>query len=161
MRSQKAELNAWIRKFRAEAKRDLTSDEIAQKLEEAGWPMPKPKTPHEILAKQVSDAQSEETIYDEVLGEHIGRNICYQDEIGGKIYTLWGELDTATRKKAEKHKTLLRDQSVGDVYHATLKCMRWSRLHPEQPELKFEADFTPDIEWRLAAKQTKSKGAGA
>lgn len=159
MVTKKEEMNRWIRDFREKEKRDLSSDEIATMLEDIGWPMPKPKTPHEMLAKQVAEAQGEETVYDEVLQEHVARNICYTTEVAGKQTTLWTDLDRATRRKMEGHKTILRDQSVGDVYQGTLKCMRWSRLHPDQPELKFEADFTPDIEWLLAAKKVRQKAA--
>lgn len=155
MRSKKAEMNAWIRTFREKENRDLSASEISTMLEQIGWPMPKPKTPHEILAKQVAAAQAEETVWDEVLREHVGRNICYHAEVEGKTVMLWAELDPATRNKADNHKTLLREQTVGDVYHGTLKCMRWSRLHPDQEPLHFEPDFTPDIEWRLNSKQGK------
>jgi hypothetical protein len=160
MVSKKVELQRWSRVFREREGRDLSSHEIAEMLKAEGWPMPKPKDEIDLLAKQVSDAEGEETIYDEVLGDSVGRNICYKVEgPDGKQITLWGELDTSTRKKMDGHKTLLRDQSVGDVYQATIKCMRWNRLHPGEQQILFEPDFTPDMEWLLAAKQAKGKKA--
>lgn len=159
MVSKKEEMNRWIRDFREKEDRDLSADEISTMLESVGWPMPKPKTAHEMLAKQVAEAQAEEMIYDDVLNDSVNRNICYPVESDGKQIMLWAELDTATRKKVEKNKTLRRDQSVGDIYQGTLICMRWSRLHPNEQPVLFDADFVPDMEWRLSAKQAKGKAA--
>ena len=157
--SKKAEMQRWCHTFREREGRDLSKYELALKLEAIGWPMPKPKTPHEILANQVARAENEETIFDDVLGDVVGKNICYTSEVEGKQVTLWGELDTATHKKMDIHKTILRDQSVGDVYEATKKCMRWNRLHPGEQAILFDPDFGPDMDWKLNAPKGKKDAA--
>jgi hypothetical protein len=157
-KKEKAEMQRWCQTFR-DREGDLSADELALRLEGIGWPMPKAQTSHELLAKQVAQAESEEVVYDEVLGDTVGKNICYTTEVDGKQKTLWGELDTATRKKMDSHKTILRDQSVGDVYEATKKCMRWNRLHPGEQAVLFDADFTLDMEWKLNAPKGKRDAA--
>jgi hypothetical protein len=157
--SKKAEMQRWCQTFRDREKRDLSADELASRLEAVGWPMPKPKTPHELLAKQVARAENEETIWDDVLGDSVGKNICYTVEVNGKQTMLWGELDPATWTKMDIHKTILRDQSVGDVYEATKKCMRWSRLHPGEQAVLFDPDFGPDMDWKLNAPKRKKDAA--
>lgn len=152
-------MQRWCRTFRQREGRDLSKFEIASMLEAIGWPMPKPSTPHELLANQVARAEAEEVVHDQVLGDSVGRNICYTVEVAGKQTTLWGELDTATRKKMDTHKTILRDQSVGDVYEATKKCMRWNRLHPGEQPVLFDSDFGPDMEWKLNAPKGKKDAA--
>lgn len=158
-KKEKEEMQRWCRRFREEAGHDLSADELASKLEEIGWPMPKAKTSHDLLAKQVAEAESEEVVYDEVLGDTVGKNICYTVESEGRPKTLWGELDPATRTKMDSHKTILRDQSVGDVWEATKKCMRWSRLHPGEQPVLFDPDFTLDMEWKLNAPKRDEDAA--
>lgn len=158
-KKEKAEMQRWCQQFREEAGHDLSADELASKLEEIGWPMPKAKTSHDLLAKQVAEAESEEVVYDEVLGDTVGKNICYTVEVEGKPKTLWGELDPATRQKMDSHKTILRDQSVGDAYEATKKCMRWNRLHPTEQPVLFDLDFTLDVEWKLNAPKRDKDAA--
>jgi hypothetical protein len=158
-KKEKAEMQRWCQLFREQAGHDLSADELASKLEGIGWPMPKAQTSHELLAKQVAQAESEEVVYDEVLGDTVGKNICYTVEIEGKQKTLWGELDNATREKFDSHKTILRDQSVGDAYEATKKCMRWNRLHPNEQPVLFDPDFTLDVEWKLNAPKRDKDAA--
>jgi hypothetical protein len=157
MASKKVEIQKWKRIFLEREGRDLTAHEIAEMLEKQGWPMPRPKAAIEILAKQVSEALSEETVFDEVLGESVDANICYQARSGGKSdgkqAPLWTELDTATRDKVELNKTLRRDGMVGDAYRSTLIIMRWNRLHDDEEPVQLDLDLGPDVEWRLAAKE--------
>jgi len=157
-KQEKAEMQRWCPTFRDE-EGDLSADELALRLENIGWPMPKAKTSHELLAKQVAQAESEEVVYDEFLGDTVGKNICYTAEVEGKVKMLWGELDPATHEKMDSHKTILRDQSVGDVYEATKKCMRWNRLHPDEQPILFDADFTLDMEWKLNVPKGKRDAA--
>ena len=159
MASKKVEMQRWSRTFREREGRDLSADEIASMLEANGWPMPKPKTPHEILAKQVSESQGEEVIYDDVLNESVPRNICYPVESNGKQIMLWTDADAASRKKIEKNKTLRRDQMVGDAYQTSLILMRWNRLHPEEEPVQIDLDFGPDVEWRLNTPKAKKNAA--
>jgi hypothetical protein len=98
-KEQKQEMQRWCRTFREREDRDLSKDELASMLEAIGWPMPTPATPHELLANQVGRVEAEEVVYDEVLRDSVGKNICYTIEIAGHQTTLWGELDTATRQK--------------------------------------------------------------
>jgi hypothetical protein len=158
-KKEKDEMQRWCETFREREGRDLSAEELASMLEGIGWPMPKPKTAHELLAKQVAQAEAEEVVYDEVLGDSVGKNICYTTEVEGKQKTLWGELDKATREKMDSHKTILRDQSVGDVYEATKKCMRWNRLHPTEQPVLFDTDFGPDMDWKLNAPKRDEDAA--
>jgi len=157
MASKKVEIQRWKRVFQEREGRDLSAHEIAEMLKATGWPMPKPKDPIDILAKLVSEALSEETVFDEVLGEPVNANICYPAESSsksdGKQDYRWTELDTATRDKVEMNKTLRRDNMVGDAYASTLILMRWNRMHPKSEPVQLDLDLGPDVEWRLAARE--------
>lgn len=157
MASKKVEIQRWKRTFQEREGRDLSAHEIAEMLEGIGWPMPKPKSQLDILAKQVSEALSEEKVFDEVLGESVDANICYPAESDGKsdgkqTYR-WTEADTASRDKVEANKTLRRDNMVGDAYQSTLILMRWNRLHPKEEPVQLDLDLGLDVEWRLAARE--------
>jgi hypothetical protein len=157
MASKKVEIQRWRRVFQEREGRDLTAHEIAEMLEKMGWQMPKPKSAIDMLAKQVSEALSEEMVFDEVLGEPVNANICYPAPPGGKLDGkqghLWTELDTATRDKVEMNKTLRRDNMVGDAYQSTLILMHWNRKHPKEEPVGLDCDLGPDVEWRLAARE--------
>lgn len=163
MASKKVEIQRWKRVFQEREGRDLTAHEIAEMLKAIGWPMPKPKDPIDVLAKQVSEALSEETVFDEVLGEPVSVNICYPVEPGsksdGKPDYRWTGLDEAPRDKGEMNKTLRRDNMVGDAYKSTLILMRWNRMHPKEEPVQLDLDLGPDVEWRLAAKEQSSDAA--
>jgi hypothetical protein len=156
--SKKQEIQRWSRHFREQEGRDLTGHEIAEMLQKQGWDMPKPKTAIEILAKQVSEAEAEEMVFDEVLGESVNANICYQVASEGKQKVFWTDLDTATRRKVEKNKTLRRDNMVGDAVQSTLILMRWNRLHPNEEPVQLDLDLRLDVEWRLNAPK-EDRGA--
>lgn len=160
MASKQVELQRWARTFREREKRDLSAHEIAEFLKAEGWPMPQPKDPIDILAKDIASAQREEMIFDEVLGESYNANICYPVDKGEKQLVLWGELDRADRKKVVKNVALRRDQVVGDLVQVEINVRHWNRINPNETEVQVELDFGPDVEWKLNTPKGKSKGAG-
>lgn len=157
--TKKQEMQRWCRTFREQEGRDLSNHELAHRLKGIGWEMPKPKDPLDLLAKQISDAEAEEMVFDEELNDSVNRNICYQVDVNGEKVTLWTELDTATRNKVEKNKTLRRDQMVGDAYSSSLILLRWNRLHPKEEPVQMDLDFGPDVEWRLNTPKAKKRAA--
>lgn len=147
--SKKEEMQRFARYYREQEGRDVTMQEVAQAAALKGWPLPKPKEPIEILAKEFAQAEREEMFFDEVLGESYNANICYQVQSSGKQLMFWSDIDKANRDKIVKNAALHRDQMVGEAVQATINLMHWNRLHPDEKPVQMELDFGPDVKWRL------------
>jgi hypothetical protein len=159
MATKKVEMQRFARWYREKVGYDASMQEVALAAKAAGWPMPKPKDPIDLLAKAFAEAEREEMRYDEVLGASYNANICYQVQKGDKQITLWGDTDKADLNKIEKNKTLRRDQVVGDLLQIKINLLHWNRINPDQKPVDIELDFTPDIEWKLNAPKEGNQAA--
>ncbi|HKP38181.1 MAG TPA: hypothetical protein VJT71_15085 [Pyrinomonadaceae bacterium] len=151
MTTKKEEMQRFARYCRLKEGRDLTMTEVAQFAKLAGWKMPVPKTPLELLAKEFSLAEREEMKYDAELGEYYHANIAYHQKQGDKQLTFWGDIDSANRNKMEKNIVLRRDQMVGDGTQLTIDVKHWNRINPKEEPLSVQLDLSYDVEWRLNA----------
>ncbi len=155
MANKKLEMQRFARWYREQNNRDATMHEVAIAAKNAGWKMPEPKDPIDILAKEFAQAQREEMLFDEVLGESYHANICYQDQQGDQSVTFWGDINKASRKKIVKNVALRRDQMVGDALQVSIDVMHWNRVNPNEEPVQVELDFGPDVEWKLNAPKHK------
>lgn len=147
--STKAErMQRFARYYREKVGRDATMKEVAEAAVKAGWPLPKPKDPVELLAKEFSKAESEEIKHDEVTGDPYRANICYDEAQGRRV---WGDIDKASRDKMHKNYILRRENMVGDGLQLTLDLNHWNRINPADAPIEADLDLTDDVLWKLNA----------
>jgi hypothetical protein len=159
MSTKKEQMQRFYRYYREKVGRDVTMQEVALAAKNAGWIMPIPKDPIELLANEFSAAAREETRKDKVLGESYRANIAYRQQQGDKSITLWGDIDNAPRKNMVKNVALRREQMVGDALQLTIDARHWNRVNPNEEPIQPELDFTDDVEWRLNAPKEEKDAA--
>lgn len=149
----------FARLLREKEGRDVTAHEIALALKAQGAKMPEPKSPVELMAKEISAALREETRYDNVLKKDYRSNVYYTERQGDKQLTFWADIDRVNRKKMHKNYILRRDQMVGDGTQVSIDILHWNRINPTEEPIQPDLDLTHDVEWRLNAPKAKGKGA--
>jgi len=157
MATKKEQMQRFARYFREKVGRDVTSQELASAAKAAGWKMPKPKDPLDILAKEFAEAEGDEMKHDEETGDPYRANICYKLTQGSK--PLWGDIDKATRDKMVKNVALRREQMIGDGLQLTRDANHWNRINPDNDPVQVELDFTDEVEWKMNAPKADEEAA--
>ncbi|HEV2860371.1 MAG TPA: hypothetical protein VGX48_05135 [Pyrinomonadaceae bacterium] len=160
--STKAErMQRFARHYREKVGRDATMREVAEAWAKEGGPLPKPKDPIELLAKEFAKAESEEIKYDEVTGDPYRANICYDEKSGGKQQRFWADTDKASRDKMHKNYILRRENMVGDGLQLTLDLKHWCRINPDEEPIVPDLDLTDDVLWKMNAPKEGEEGEEA
>jgi hypothetical protein len=116
-----------------------------------GWPLPRPRSPLDLLAQQLAEAAREETRRDSNTGRTYRANHSYSVTQGGQQLHLWIDIDEADRGPFLKSAVTRREQMVGDGLQLTLDIMHWNSINPEKEAIELPMDLTFDIELRLNA----------
>ena len=125
--------------------------EVAKFAVSKGFQLPKPKDPLSLLAEQLADAAREETRIDKKTGRPYRANLAVVDHTSQGQYTLWGDIDTAPRKFAQKAFVQRREHMVGEAVQLTLDVDHWNIINPLEEPILMPIDFTEDVEERLNA----------
>lgn len=120
---------------------------FADWLKKKGFPMPTPRDPLDLLAKQCVEALREETRKDAKTGLPYKVNLCFSPDCTGQG-TLWADIDEADRKIAVKCLNQRREQMVGDAYQMTLIQDHWNGAHPDEEPIDMPLDFFLDVQWK-------------
>lgn len=124
--------------------------EVAQWMMQRGIEAPKPKTPVELLAEQLSSAARDEHRRDPKTGWDYRANHAYKvPSKDGKQLTLWVELETATRPQMHMSLTNRRDQMIGDGTQLKIDETVWNHINSDKDPIDMVLDLTDDVEERL------------
>ena len=159
MATKKEQMQRFARYMREKEGRDLTSQELAQAAKSAGWKMPKPKDPIDILAKEFAEAERDEIKYDEETGDPYRANISYKLTQGGEVKTFWGDIDKASREKMLANVALRREQMIGDGLQLTRDANHWNRINTDKEPVQVELDFTDEVQWKLNTPKQDEEAA--
>lgn len=132
--------------------------EFAQWLRKKGYPVPTPRDPLDLLAKQCVEALREETRRDPKTGLPYKVNLAFSPDGSGQGM-LWADIDEADRKIAVKCLNQRREQMVGDAYQLTLIQDHWNGAHPTEAPIDMPLDFAPDVEWKKNGGDASSEVA--
>ncbi len=158
--SKKGDMQRVIREYKDRTgEREVDMKKVAEFAESLGWPMPKPPSALELLARQLSDAAREEIRYDKKTGRPYRANHSITQGYGPSQLHLWIDIDEATRGPMLKSLVTRREQMVGDGLQLTLDADHWNGLHSDEDPIKLEMDFGPDIEWRKNAPDDEDEAA--
>lgn len=143
-----------IRRYKDETgETDIDMKEVAKFALRVGWQMPKPKSPLDMLAKQLANAARQEMRQDDSTGRPYRANHSIPHKQGNETMFLWIDIDdkATTRKKMQKSLTLRREQMVGDGLQLTYDADHWNASHPDEDPIQLEMDLSFDIEIRKYA----------
>ncbi len=150
--SKKREMQRLIRAYKDETgERQIDMNNVAKWAAGKGWPLPTPKNPLDLLAKQFSEAAREETRRDSATGMPYRANHSFVTMHGSEQLHLWIDIDEAERGPFLKSAVTRREQMVGDGLQLTLDMMHWNRINPDKEPIDLPMDLTFDIELRLNA----------
>jgi len=152
MKTKKEKMQDFVRFYREKTgKVSVDMHEIAEYAKQMGWPLPKPKSAVDMLAKEFSDSQREEVRKDTVTGHPYRANLAVTERRGNEQYVLWTDIDVAPRSIAHKSLTQYREQMIGEAVHLKLTADHWNRINPSEEPIQPVLDFNDDVTWRLAA----------
>jgi hypothetical protein len=126
-----------------------------------GIPLPQPKDPLELLAREISAAAREELRHDEKTRRpyraYHSLPIEHRD---GQVSFVFVDIEDATRPQMHRSLTKRREQMVGDAVHMVYDADRWNSQHPDLEPIQMALDFGPDVEWRKASDATEEEDEG-
>lgn len=145
------QLQALIQRYKAETgQKAVDLDVVAGWAIERGATLPKPKTARELFAAQLADAARAEYRVDPKTGlSYRANHALRQRNHDGRQYTLWVDMEDATRGQMLYSLTDRRQQMVGDAVHLKIDEMIWNSKHTEEEQIQLPMDFTYDVEERL------------
>lgn len=112
--------------------------------------LPKPKTAKELFVAQLSDAARAEYRQDTKTGLSYRANHALRaSNKDGRQYTLWVDIEDATRPQMLLSLSNRRQQMVGDAVHLKIDEMIWNSKNPNEQPIQLVMDFTEDVEERL------------
>ncbi|MDP1773027.1 MAG: hypothetical protein Q8L15_12145 [Methylobacter sp.] len=150
--TKKQQMQRIIQWYRDETGSDsVDMREVAKFAVGKGFQLPKPKDPITHLAEKFADAAREETRKDEKTGRTYRANLAVVNHTASGQYTLWGDIDTAPRKFAQKAFVQRREHMVGEAVQLTLDVDHWNIVNPLEEPILMPIDFTDDVEERLNA----------
>ena len=150
--SRDSEMQGMIRSYKRETGRtEIDMHEVAAWAVQKGWPLPKPTSPLDKLAKDFASAARQETRTDHETGNPYRVNHMYTVMREGGQYHLWIDIDEAPRSPMHASLTNRREQIVGDITQLTFDAEHWNRKHKDEEPIEIEKDFGLDVEIRRNA----------
>ena len=150
--TKKQQMQRIIQWYRNETGADTVDmHKVAQFAVDKGWKLPQPRDPLVHLAEQFADAAREETRIDENTGRPYRANLAVVNHSGTGQTTLWGDIDTAPRKFAQKAFIQRREHMVGEAVQLTLDVDHWNSTNAHDEPIVMPMDFSDDVEERLSA----------
>lgn len=150
------EMQSIMRLYKDETgEKEIDMHKIAKYAASRGWPLPKPVSTLDLLAKQFTQAARQEIRRDTKTGRPYRANHAFTTSQGGEQLTLWIDIDEAPRKHMLKSLVNRREQMVGDGLQLTLDADHWNSINAQEEPINLPMDFTDDIEWRKNAPSEK------
>jgi hypothetical protein len=144
------QLQALIQRYKSETGATAVDmDQVAAWAIDRGATLPKPKTARELFAAQLADAARAEYRVDPKTGLSYRANHALRQRKHDRQFTLWVDMNDATRPQMLYSLSDRRQQMVGDATHLKIDEMVWNGMHPEEEQINLEMDFTDDVEERL------------
>ena len=158
--SKRSELQRIIRAYKDDTgKRMVDMHSVAAWAAGKGWPLPTPPNPHDMLAKQLSDAARVEVKHDDTSGAPYRVNHSITTRHGDTQLHLWIDIDDAERGPMLKSLVSRREQMVSDGLQLSFDLDHWNAVNKTQEPIKITLDLNLDIEWRKNSRDDDGKAA--
>ncbi|TNE40041.1 MAG: hypothetical protein EP347_04180 [Alphaproteobacteria bacterium] len=154
------EMQRLIRAYKDEKKvATVDMHKVAKWAAGKGWPLPKPQSPLDLLAKKFAQAARQETKVDNISGDPYRVNHSFPVKQGDEQLHLWIDIDEAPRGPMLKSLVCRREQMIGDGLQLTFDAEHWNRINSGDDPIEMDMDFTLDIEWRRNGKDDEEGAA--
>jgi hypothetical protein len=121
---------------------DVDLKKVAEWMIRHGHKAPVPKTPAELLARELADAAREETRYDKQTGRPYRANHAFPTPQGN----LWFDIDeNPSRRKMHMSLMKRREQMVGDGLQLSLDADHWNSVNASEEPIQIPLDFELDV----------------
>jgi hypothetical protein len=158
--SKRREMQRVIRAYKDETgEREVDMHKVAKWAISKGWPLPKPASPLDLLAKEFTGAAREEIKYDKETGSPYRVYHSITVKQGETQLHLFIDIDEAPRSQILKSLISRREQMVGDGLQLTFDMEHWNRVNSKEAPIEIPMDLTPDIEWRKNAPPEEEEAA--
>jgi hypothetical protein len=158
--SKRGEMQRVIRSYKDETgEREVDMHKVAKWAISKGWPLPKPVSPLDLLAKEFTGAAREEIKYDKETGDPYRVYHSISVKHGETQLHLFLDIDEAPRHQILKSLVSRREQMVGDGLQLTFDMEHWNRVNPKEEPIAIPMDLAPDIEWRKNAPDDDEEAA--
>jgi hypothetical protein len=151
--SKRQEMQRFIRFFKDETgEREVDMHKVAEFAAQKGWPLPKPTSAIDLLAKQFTDAARDEIKYDATTDKPY--RVYHAVPVAGPQSSLfvYVDIDEAPRPVMLKSLVNRREQMVSDGVQLTFDMEHWNRVNSDKEPIALPMDLTFDIEWRKNAE---------
>jgi hypothetical protein len=144
-------MQTFVRYYKRQNKKTVvTMAEVAQAAISQGWPVPRPVSGEERLAKEFASAEREEILYDKTTKRPYRVNLAMSQRLkNGQQLALWLETDDATRSQMVMAMAKYREQMLGEAVIGTNTVDHWNRINPNEEPVQFPLDFSEETQWRL------------
>jgi hypothetical protein len=148
--SERQEMQRFLRHYKDKTgENELDMHKVAQFATQNGWPLPKPISPIDMLAKKFKDAARDEINHDSKTGKPY--RVYHAVPTGGDgqmSLFVYVDIDEAPRKVMLKSAVNRREQMVSDGLQLTFDLDHWNSVNPSEEPINLPMDLGPDIEWR-------------
>ena len=145
------QLQALIQRYKEETGNKMVDlEQVADWAIGRGSTLPKPKSARDLFVAQLSDASRAEFRTDPKTGLSYRANHALRNTTSdGRQFTLWVDIDDATRPQMLYSLSSRRQQMVADAVHLKIDEMIWNDRHQQEEPIQLIMDFTDDVEERL------------
>lgn len=157
---KKKDMQRLIRAYKDETgELEIDMHKVAKYAAGKGWPLPKPTSPLDLLAKQFTDAARQEYGRDPTTGKPYRVYHAVPVTSGQTTLFNWVDINEAPRKVMHKSLINRREQMIGDGVQLTLDARYWNGRNPNEEPIEVPMDFSLDVEWRLNAPDNDEEAA--
>lgn len=145
--SKRKEMQRFIRRYKDETgETEIDMHKVAEYAKGKGWPLPTPPSPLELLAKQFTQAASEEIGHNPKTGKPF--RVYHAIPAGNGQLNLFYYVDIAdaTRNRMLKAAVIRREQMIRDGLQLTLDLDHWNSINKDKEPIELPMDLTLDIE---------------
>lgn len=145
------QLQAMIQLYKSQTgNKTVDMELVADWAIQHGASLPKPKSARDLFVAQLSDAARAQYRQDPKTGLSYRANHALRgSRKDGKQYTLWVDIEDATRPQMSWSLSNRRQQMVGDAVHLKIDEMIWNDRHPNEEPIQLVMDLTDDVQERL------------
>lgn len=149
--TQNERLQALMQLYKTETgNKTIDMEHMADWAIKRGVTLPKPKSPRDMLVAQLADAARSEFRQDPKTGLSYRANHALRGtRSDGGQFTLWVDIEDASRPQMLWSLSSRRQQMVGDAVHLKIDEMIWNDRHSGEEQIQLVMNFIEDVEERL------------
>ena len=133
--------------------------DVAEFAKKQGVEMPVPKTPEELLIKELTSAAREEMGRDEKTGRPFRVYHALPITQGGQTTYAYFSVEDANRSQMHRSLQKRREQMVDDAMKLVNDADHWNNINPKDEPIQMELDLGFDVELRRADEDDDDEAA--